>query len=125
MQICLDSCPSLQHNANKFELFHKLDLHFLDINVNKLLKIDKLRDIVGHTKPTILGTTESKINSSVSDQEVNINGYSILSGDRNRNSRIAACYARADLLFLVAEIFSQIQLNTLYLDLLIPKVKSI
>ena len=26
---------------------------------------------------------------------------------------------------LVAEIFSQIQLNTLYLDLLIPKVKSI
>ena len=106
MQICLDSCPSLQHNANRFELFHKLDLHFLDINVNKLLKIDKLRYIVGHTKPAILGTTESKINSSVSDQEVNINGYSILSGDRNRNSRVVACYARADLFFCSRNFFS-------------------
>ena len=106
MQICLDSCPSLQHNANKFELFHKLDLHFLDINVNKLLKIDKLRYIVGHTKPAILGTTESKINSSVSDQEVNIKGYSILSGDRNRNSRVVACYARADLFFCSRNFFS-------------------
>ena len=106
MQICLGPGPSLQHNANKFELFHKLDLHFFDINVNKLLKIDKLRYIVDHTKPAILGTTESKINSSVSDQEVNINGYSILRGDRDRNSRGVACYTRADLCFSSKNIFS-------------------
>ena len=65
----------LPDNDDKFEPFHKCGLHFLHINVNSLLsKIDELRDFVGHTKPAILGITESKLDSSVSDREVNING---------------------------------------------------
>ena len=48
----------LYNNGNKFEPFHKRGLHFLHINVNSfLLKTDELRDIVGHTKPAILGIT--------------------------------------------------------------------
>ena len=39
---------------------------------------------VGHTRPAIVGITESKLDSSVSDQKVNISGYSILRSDRNR-----------------------------------------
>ena len=58
---------------------------FLHINVNSLLsKIDELGDVAGHTKPAILGITESKLDSSVSDQEVNVSGYRILRSDRNR-----------------------------------------
>ena len=54
----------LVDSDDKFELFHKCGLHFLHINVNSLLlKIDELGDIVGHTKPAILGITESKLNS--------------------------------------------------------------
>ena len=46
---------------------------FLHINVNSLLStIDELRDVVAQTKPAISGITESKLDSSVSDQEVNI-----------------------------------------------------
>ena len=76
----------LQDNDNEFEPFHKRSLHFLHINVNSLLlKIDELRDIVAHTKPAIFGITESKLDCSVSDQEVTVNGYSILRSDRNRN----------------------------------------
>ena len=57
------------YNDDKFEPFRKRGLHFLHINVNSLLsKIDELRDVVGHTKPAILGITESKLDSSVSDQ---------------------------------------------------------
>ena len=48
-----------------------------------LSKIDELRYIAGHTKPAILWITESKLGSSVSDQEVNISGYIILSNDKN------------------------------------------
>ena len=70
---------------NKFEPFRKCGLHFLHINVNSLLsKIDELGDVAGHTKPAILGITESKLDSSVSDQEVNVSGYRILRSDRNR-----------------------------------------
>ena len=82
-------------------------VHFLHINVySLLLKIDELRDIVGHTKATILGITESKLDSSVSDQEVDINGYSILRNDRDRNGGGVACYVRTNLCCNSTNIFS-------------------
>ena len=59
--VSLNPGPSqyLPDNDDKFEPFRKRDLHFLHINVNSLLsKIDELRDVVGHTKPAILGITE-------------------------------------------------------------------
>ena len=73
--LSLNPGPSqyLPGNDDKFEPFCKHGLHFLHINVNSLLsKIDELRDVVGHTKPAIVGITESKLDSSVSDQEVNV-----------------------------------------------------
>ena len=100
--VSLNPGPSqyLSDNDDKFEPFRKRGLYFLHINVNSFLsKIDELRDVVGHTKPAILGITESKLDSSVSDQEVNISGYSILRSDRNRYGGGVACYVRADLCF--------------------------
>ena len=113
----------LPDNDNKFEPFHKRGLHFLHINVNSLLsKIDELRDVVDHTKPAILGITESKLDSSVSDQEVDITGCSILRSDRNRYGRGFACYVRADLCFNRRNVFSNL-IENVFLDLLIPKLK--
>ena len=92
--VSLNHGPSqyLPDNDNKFEPFHKRGLHFLHINVNSLLSnIDELRDVVDHTKPAILGNNESKLGSSVSDQEVNISGYSILRSDTNRTGGGVAC----------------------------------
>ena len=64
----------ISNNDNKFELFRKCSSHFLHKNINSSLlsKIYELRDIAGHTKPAILGMTESKLDSFVSDQEVNL-----------------------------------------------------
>ena len=74
-----DPSQYLPGNDNKFEPFRKRGLHFLPLNVNSLLsKIDEIRNAVCPTKPVILGITESKLDSSVSDEEVNISGYSIL-----------------------------------------------
>ena len=112
----LDLGPSqnLRNNDKKFKAFHKRGLHFLNINVSFLLKINELRDVVGHTKPAILGVTESKLESSVSDQEVKINGYSILRSDRNRNRGSVACYVRADLCFNSRNVFSNLIENFLF-----------
>ena len=87
------------NNNNKSERFRKRCLHFLHI-------IDELRVVVCHTKPAILGITESKLDSSVSDQEVNISGYSILRSDRNRYGGGVACYVRADLCFNMRNFFT-------------------
>ena len=110
---------------DKFELFRKRGLHFLHINVNSLLsKIDELRDFVGHTKPAILGITELTLDCSVTNQEVNISGYSILRNDRNRNGAGVACYIRSDLCFNSRNIFSN-SIEHIFFDLLISKMKPI
>ena len=113
--VSLNPVPSqhLPDNDNKFKPFRKRGLHFLHINVNSLLSTtDELRDVC-HTQPAILGITESNLDSSVSDQEVNISVYSILRSDRNRYGGVVACYFRADLFFNRSNVF----------DLLIPKLK--
>ena len=116
---------NIQISDKKFEPFCKRGLHFLHINVNSLIsKIDELRDIVSKTKPAILGITESKLDSSVNDQEVCISGYNILRSDRNRNGGGVACYIRNDLCFNRTNIFSN-SLEHIFFDILIPKTKPI
>ena len=82
-------------------------LHFCHLSVNSLLsKIDELRDIINYVKPASLGIAESKLDSSVTNTEVNINGYSLIRNDRNRN------------------IFS-VSIKYVFFEILVPKVKPI
>ena len=86
-------------------------LHLCHLNVNSLLsKIDEIRDIANRIKPAVLGITESKLDSSVTNMEVNINGYSIIRNDRNRHGGGVACYVKNDLCFNT-KTFSPVQLN--------------
>ena len=70
---------SLAVNLNIWEPLNKKDLHFLHIDINSLLpKIDELKCIANKTKTAIIGITESKLDHTVSDLEVNLPGYDIL-----------------------------------------------
>ena len=123
--VTLNLLPSqyLPDNNNKFELVLKRDLHVLHINVNSLLsKSDEPRDVIGHTKPAILGITESKLDRSVSNQKVNISGYSIHRCDGNRYGGGVTCYVRADLCLNRRNVFSN-SIENVFFDLLIPKLK--
>ena len=51
-------------------------LLFLQLNINSiLLRLDELKTIAGNTKAAITGITESKVDNSISDSEVEIPGY--------------------------------------------------
>ena len=101
-------------------------LHFCHLNVNSLLsKVDELRDITNYVKLAILGITESKLGSSVTNAEVNINGYSIIRNDRSRNGGGVACYIRNDLHFNIKKIFLNSIEHVFFFEILIPKVKPI
>ena len=77
--------------------FENKGLHFLHLNINSILpKLDELKTIAGNTKAVIIGITESKIDNSISDSEVEILGYCNLRCDRNRNGGGVACYVRQD-----------------------------
>ena len=58
----------------------------MHLSISSILpKLDELNTIAGNTKAAIIGITESKVDNSISDSEVEILGYWILQCDRNRN----------------------------------------
>ena len=71
----LGPCQIQFIDGKSWEPIKTRGLHFCHLNVNRALsKINELRDITNYIKPVILGITESKLDSSVMNAEVNING---------------------------------------------------
>ena len=69
-----------------WKAFNKRGLHMIRLNINSLLsKIDKLREIARKTRATVIGITESKLDGSVLDGEINIDGYELVRSDQNRH----------------------------------------
>ena len=95
------------------------------MNINRLLsKIDELREIARKTRATVIGITESKLDGSVLDGEINIDGYKLVRSDRNRHEGGVACYIRSDISFNVRGDFSS-EIENIFLDILLPKTKPI
>ena len=112
-------------NVNIWEPLNKKGLHFLHININSLLpKIDELKCIANKTKAAIIGITESKLDHTVSDLEVNLPGYDILRCDRNRNGGGVACYIRKDLCFNTRALNCK-EIENIIFDIFLSKSKQI
>ena len=89
----MDECPqSLDTNNGDnspdfedFKVFAKNSLNFIHLNINSILsKIDELRLIAHKSRAAVIGITESKIDDSVLDGEIMIEGYIPIKSDRNR-----------------------------------------
>ena len=73
-------------------MFKQRGLHFIHLNINSLLpKIDELRLIALETKAAIIGISESKIDDTVLDAEIEIEGYALIISDRNRHGGGIVC----------------------------------
>ena len=65
--------------------FRKRGLHFLHLNINSLLpKIDEVRLIAKNSNAAVIGITELKLDKTVFDSEVDIDGYELKRFDRKR-----------------------------------------
>ena len=63
----------------------KKSLHILHLNINNLLpKIDKIRFIIKQTNAAIIGISESKLDSSILNREVETVGYDAIRMDRSK-----------------------------------------
>ena len=71
-----------------------------------------------------MSITESKPDSSITNVEVNIYGYSITRNDSNRNDGGVACYIESDLYFNIKNNFSN-SIEHVFFEIHIPKVKHI
>ena len=117
--------PGPVQNTDVWDPFKKRGIHILHLNINSLLsKIDELREIAAITKASVIGISESKLDNSIEDKEIDIAGYSILRCDRNRHGGGVVCYIKNELCFNRESKFSQ-GIEHVFINLFIPKMKPI
>ena len=76
------------------------------------------------TNVAIIGISESKLDESVLEPEIQIDDYKILQCDRTRHGRGAACYIRNDLSYNILSVFSR-EIESVFFEILLPNSKSI
>ena len=98
-------------------------LHFLHINVNSLLtKIKEIRLIAKKSKANVIGITEIKLDGTIFNAEVYIEGYSIVWCDRDRKGGGVACYIKSDICFSTRNILSK-KIEVIFEEMLLPTTK--
>ena len=82
-----NTAPDLNNSTDfpdQYELFTKKGLHFLHINARSLLaKLSDARLLVRRTKAAVLAVTETWLDDSVTNAEIEIDGYIVHRRDRN------------------------------------------
>ena len=119
--------PGPKHSVeianDTWQPFKRRGLHLLHININSLLpKIDELSSIAKETNAAIIGVTESKLDDSILNEEIKIEGYDLLRCDRNRHGGGVACYIKQNICYKKKNIFDN-QLENIIFDILLPKIK--
>ena len=125
--INLNPGPVTRHQLKdpKFEAFNNKGLQLIHLNINSLVpKIDKLCNIAKFSNAAVIGITETKLDNTVYDSEVAIDGYSIVRNDRTRKGRGVACYIRSNICYTRKTCLSD-NLENIFIDLLFPRTKPI
>ena len=108
---------------NTWHPFKQKGLHLLHLNVNSLLpKIEEIRHIAKSSNAGVFGITESKLDKSILDCEIDIPGYDVLRYDRDRNGGGVACYIRQDISYKIRDIFPS-TIENIFVDILLPQTK--
>ena len=68
----------------------------------------------------VIEITESKLDKTVLDDKINIDGYELVRSDRNRHGG-GVCYIRNDISFSVRGDFSS-EIENIFLDIFLPKL---
>ena len=66
-------------HPNEWNVFRSKGIHLIHLNVNSLLpKMYDIRYIAKRTKAAVIGITESKLDESIFQSEIQINNYNLL-----------------------------------------------
>ena len=110
-------------NNHSWDVFKNRGLHIIHLNINSLLpKIDEIRNIARKSNLSVIGLSETKLDDSVFDAEVNIEGYNLVRSDRNRHGGGIACYVKQHLSFDVKSYFSN-EIENFFIEIFLPKSK--
>ena len=112
-------------HSNEGNVFRSKGIHLIHLNVNSLLpKIDEIRYIAERTKAAVIGKSESKLDESIFQSEIQIDNYDLLRCDRNRNGGGVACYIRSDISYVQKDFFPNV-IENIFFEILLPKTSPI
>lgn len=101
-------------------------LHVIHLNTRSLLpKISELRLLCSSGKVGILCCTESWLDSSVNDSQIEIENYIVIRNDRDRNGGGVCIYVRADIGFNRRTDLDHDKIEAVFVDILLPKSKPV
>ena len=113
------------HGNSKCKIFLKKGLHILHLNINSLLpKIDEIRFIAKQSNHYIIGISESKLDLSILNSELDIDEYDLIRLDHSRKGGGVACYIRKSLSYNHKTSFCRNN-ESIFIDIFSPKSKPI
>ena len=96
------------------------------LNINSLTRVlDEIRIFVEDKQPHILCLNETKIDYSISDNDIEIEGYIVDRKDRNRFGGGVAIYIHSTIQFTLCEDLKDLDLETITVELNLPFTKPI
>ncbi len=114
-----------QLDSKTWSIFKKRGLHFLHININSLLpKIEEIRYIANLSNVSAICITESKLDHTISNSEIKIEGYDLIRCDRNRNGGGVLCFIKDNLHFNQIHIFGN-DIENIFFEILLPNSQPI
>ena len=76
-------------------MFKNKGLHFGNLNINSNLpKIEQVRSSLINSNISVFGIPETKLDNTVNNEKVEIDGYNLIQSYRNRKGGGIACYIK-------------------------------
>ena len=106
-------------DPNEQNVFKSKAIHLIHLRINSLPpKIDGILYIAERGNAAVIGITESRLDKSIFESEIQIDNYDLLQCDRSRNGGDDACYIRSDISYVQKDFFPNIIGNIFFESLL-------
>ena len=82
-------------HSNEWNVYRSKGIHRIHLNIKSLLpKIDEIRQIAERTKAAVTGMTESKLDQSIFQSEIEIDNYDLLQCDSKKRWSCCVLYKK-------------------------------
>ena len=101
-------------------------MHIIHLNVNSLLgKLDQIREMFHDGKVDILTFSETKLDDSVTDVQIEIENYSVIRNDRNRHGGGVCMYVNSRLSYITRPELTHEAIETVWIEIIGKQTKPV
>ncbi|XP_045107676.1 uncharacterized protein LOC123515047 [Portunus trituberculatus] len=135
VEICNDLNEGNEHpdittpsksDSKIYESFNNKGLHIIHINSRSLMnKLEEVRLLALKTNAAVMCISETWLDDSVTNNEIEISGYQVIRKDRNRNGGGVCMYIKSCLTFNQRNDIDTDGLEVIWCEVLLPKTRPI